>query len=299
MSNSTRKARLARVSFIQNTQDVVLIVIGVLLAALGLKGFLLPNEFLDGGVTGISLLISRLTGWSISVLLIVINIPFILLAYRQLSLGFTIKALAAIIGLATALVFIEVPVITSDKLLIALFGGFFLGAGIGMSVRGGAVLDGTEVLALYINRKTVLSMGEVIMYFNILIFGVAAVLINIETAMYAMLTYLSASKTVDFIIQGFEEYIALTIISPESELIRKTLTLKLKKGVTVYKGKSGFGKRGNVENEIDIIYTVVTRLEVHKIIDEIEKIDSKAFIVQHNINDTKGGMIKRRATHNK
>jgi len=295
--SSTRKARLARVSFIQNTQDVVLIVIGVLLAALGLKGFLLPNEFLDGGVTGISLLISRLTGWSISVLLIVINIPFILLAYRQLSLGFTIKAMAAIIGLATALVFIKVPVITTDKLLIALFGGFFLGAGIGMSVRGGAVLDGTEVLALYINRKTVLSMGEVIMYFNILIFGVAAVLINIETAMYAMLTYLSASKTVDFIIQGFEEYIALTIISPESELIRKTLTLKLKKGVTVYKGKSGFGKRGNVDNEIDIIYTVVTRLEVHKIIDEIEKIDSKAFIVQHNINDTKGGMIKRRATH--
>ncbi|HEY8919746.1 MAG TPA: YitT family protein [Chitinophaga sp.] len=297
--SSTRKARLARVSFIQNTQDAVLIVIGVLLAAVGLKGFLLPNEFLDGGVTGISLLISRLTGWSISVLLIVINIPFILLAYRQLSLGFTIKALAAIIGLATALVFIKVPVITSDKLLIAIFGGFFLGAGIGMSVRGGAVLDGTEVLALYINRKTVLSMGEVIMYFNILIFGVAAVLINIETAMYAMLTYLSASKTVDFIIQGFEEYIALTIISPESELIRKTLTLKLKKGVTVYKGKSGFGKRGNVDNEIDIIYTVVTRLEVHKIIDEIEKIDSKAFIVQHNINDTKGGMIKRRATHGK
>jgi len=297
--SSTRKARLARVSFIQNTQDAVLIVIGVMLAAVGLKGFLLPNEFLDGGVTGISLLISRLTGWSISVLLIVINIPFILLAYRQLSLGFTIKALAAIIGLATALVFIKVPVITSDKLLIAIFGGFFLGAGIGMSVRGGAVLDGTEVLALYINRKTVLSMGEVIMYFNILIFGVAAVLINIETAMYAMLTYLSASKTVDFIIQGFEEYIALTIISPESELIRKTLTLKLKKGVTVYKGKSGFGKRGNVDNEIDIIYTVVTRLEVHKIIDEIEKIDSKAFIVQHNINDTKGGMIKRRATHGK
>jgi len=297
--SSTRKARLARVSFIQNTQDAVLIVIGVMLAAVGLKGFLLPNEFLDGGVTGISLLISRLTGWSISVLLIVINIPFILLAYRQLSLGFTIKALAAIIGLATALVFIKVPVITSDKLLIAIFGGFFLGAGIGMSVRGGAVLDGTEVLALYINRKTVLSMGEVIMYFNILIFGVAAVLINIETAMYAMLTYLSASKTVDFIIQGFEEYIALTIISPESELIRKTLTLKLKKGITVYKGKSGFGKRGNVDNEIDIIYTVVTRLEVHKIIDEIEKIDSKAFIVQHNINDTKGGMIKRRATHGK
>jgi len=293
----SRRERLARLNLIHNTQDVVLIVIGVLLAAVGLKGFLLPNGFLDGGVTGISLLINRLTGISISLLLILINIPFILLAYKQLSLSFTIKALAAIAGLASALVFIEVPVITSDKLLIAIFGGFFLGAGIGMSVRGGAVLDGTEVLALYINRKTVLTMGEVIMYFNILIFGVAAILINIETAMYAMLTYLSASKTVDFIISGFEEYIALTIISPESELIRKTLTLKMRKGVTVFKGKSGFGKRGHVESEIDIVYTVVTRLEVHRILDEIEKIDGKAFIVQHNINDTKGGMIKRRATH--
>lgn len=293
----SRRERLARLNLIHNTQDVVLITIGVLLAAVGLKGFLLPNGFLDGGVTGISLLINRLTGISISLLLVLINIPFILLAYKQLSLSFTIKALAAIIGLAAALVFIKVPVITSDKLLIAIFGGFFLGAGIGMSVRGGAVLDGTEVLALYINRKTVLTMGEVIMYFNILIFGVAAILINIETAMYAMLTYLSASKTVDFIISGFEEYIALTIISPESELIRKTLTLKLRKGVTVFKGKSGFGKRGHVESEIDIVYTVVTRLEVHRILDEIEKIDGKAFIVQHNINDTKGGIIKRRATH--
>ncbi|MBO9152828.1 YitT family protein [Chitinophaga sp. GCM10012297] len=294
MSRS-RRARLARLNIIQNAQDAVLIGIGVLLAALGLKAFLLPNGFLDGGVTGISLLANRLSGWSISVLIVVINTPFILLAYRQLSKTFTVKTIVAIVGLAAALALIKVPVITQDKLLIAIFGGFFLGAGIGMSIRGGAVLDGTEVLALYINRKTVLSIGEVIMYFNVLIFGVAAVLINVETALYAMLTYLSASKTVDFVIQGFEEYIALTVISPKSELIRKTLTLKLKKGVTVFKGKSGFGKRGEVDDDIDIVYTVVTRLEVHKIIDEIEKIDEKAFIVQTNINDTRGGMIKRRA----
>ncbi|RPD37994.1 YitT family protein [Chitinophaga barathri] len=294
--NRSRRARLARLNIIQNSQDAVLIGIGVLLAALGLKAFLLPNGFLDGGVTGISLLVNRLSGWSISVLLVVLNVPFILLAYRQLSKTFTIKTIVAIIGLATALALIKVPVITQDKLLIAIFGGFFLGAGIGMSIRGGAVLDGTEVLALYINRKTVLSIGEVIMYFNVIIFGVAAVLINVETALYAMLTYLSASKTVDFVIQGFEEYIALTVISPNSELIRKTLTLKLKKGVTVFKGKSGYGKRGEMADDIDIIYTVVTRLEVHKIIDEIEKIDEKAFIVQTNINDTRGGMIKRRAT---
>lgn len=294
---TNRRARAGRLNLIQNSQDVALIAIGVLLASIGLRGFLLPNGFLDGGVTGISLLVNRLTGWSFSVLLILINAPFILLAFKQLSKAFTIKTVAAIIGLAICLVIIKVPTFTHDKLLIAIFGGFFLGAGIGMSIRGGAVLDGTEVLALYINRKTVLSVGEVIMYFNVLLFGVAAVLINVETAMYAMLTYFAASKTVDFVIQGFEEYIALTIISEKSELIRKTLTLKLKKGVTVFKGKSGFGKRGQKNEEIDIVYTVVTRLEVHNIIDEIERIDEKAFIVQHNINDTRGGMIKKRATH--
>ncbi|UYQ92890.1 YitT family protein [Chitinophaga horti] len=294
---STRRERIARLSIIQNAQDASLIAIGVLLASVGLKCFLLPNGFLDGGVTGISLLINRLTGISISLLIVLLNVPFILLAYKQLSKIFTIKTLAAIVGLAACLVFFNAPVLTHDKLLIAIFGGFFLGAGIGLSVRGGAVLDGTEVLALFINRKTVLSVGEVIMYFNVIIFAVAALLINVETALYAMLTYLSASKTVDFVISGFEEYIALTVISNQSDLVRKTLTLKLKKGVTVFKGKSGYGKRGEVDNEIDIIYTVVTRLEVHKIIDEIEKIDEKAFIIQHNINDTKGGMIKRRATH--
>lgn len=293
---TNRRARIARLALIQGVQDIVLITIGVLLAAVGLKAFLLPNGFLDGGVTGISLLVNQLTGVSISILLVTINIPFIMLAYRQLSKAFTIKTIAAIVGLAICLALIKVPAITHDKLLIALFGGFFLGAGIGMSIRGGAVLDGTEVLALYINRKTVLTVGEVIMYFNVVIFSVAAVLINVETAMYALLTYLAASKTVDFVIQGFEEYIALTVVSRESELVRKTLTLKLRKGVTVFKGKSGFGKRGESDQEIDIIYAVVTRLEVHRIIDEIEKIDEKAFIVQHNINDTRGGMIKRRAT---
>ena len=297
MTSPSRRARIARLNLIQNCQDAALIAIGVLLAAIGLKAFLLPNGFLDGGVTGISLLANRLTAWSISVLLVVINLPFILLAYWQLSKPFALKTVAAIIGLATCLALIEVPVITHDKLLIAIFGGFFLGAGIGMSIRGGAVLDGTEVLALFINRKTVLSVGEVIMYFNVLIFAVAAILINVETALYAMLTYLSASKTVDFVISGFEEYIALTIVSDKSELIRKTLTLKLRKGVTVFKGKSGYGKRGESNSDIEIVYTVVTRLEVHKIVDEIEKIDEKAFIVQHNINDTRGGMIKRRATH--
>jgi uncharacterized membrane-anchored protein YitT (DUF2179 family) len=297
LTSPSRRARIARLNLIQNCQDAALIAIGVLLAAIGLKAFLLPNGFLDGGVTGISLLANRLTAWSISVLLVVINLPFILLAYWQLSKPFALKTVAAIIGLATCLALIEVPVITHDKLLIAIFGGFFLGAGIGMSIRGGAVLDGTEVLALFINRKTVLSVGEVIMYFNVLIFAVAAILINVETALYAMLTYLSASKTVDFVISGFEEYIALTIVSDKSELIRKTLTLKLRKGVTVFKGKSGYGKRGESNSDIEIVYTVVTRLEVHKIVDEIEKIDEKAFIVQHNINDTRGGMIKRRATH--
>lgn len=297
MKQRHRKFRFYRLAIKNGLRDTLLIGAGVLLAAFGLRSFLLPNHFLDGGVTGISLLVNILSEINISVLLVLLNAPFILLGWQQLSLSFAVKTSLAILCLALFLAVINFPVITSDKLLVALFGGFFLGAGIGLSIRGGSVLDGTEILALYISRQINLSVGEIILYFNILIFGVAAMLINVETALYAILTYLAASKTVDFFIHGFEEYIALTVISVHSELIRKTLTITLGKGVTVFKGKSGYGKRGNVDGERDIIYTVVTRLEVQKVINEIMKIDEAAFIVQTNINDTRGGMIKRRPLH--
>ncbi|MFY7829723.1 YitT family protein [Flectobacillus sp. BAB-3569] len=281
----------------QSVKNVSLIALGVLLAGIGLKGFLLPNSFLDGGVMGMSLLINITTDIPLPYLIVIVNLPFIFLAYSQVSKFFAIKTLLGIVGLAICIAFIEIPLVTSDKLLIAIFGGFFLGAGIGMSIRGGGVLDGTEVLALYISRKTVLSVGDVIIIINVLIFAVAAFLINIETALYAMLTYLSASKTIDFLIHGIEEYTGVTIISEKSEEIRVMIIEQLGRGVTIFKAKRGFGKRGRKDEDLDVVYTVLTRLEIQKLTNEIENIDPTAFVVQQSLNDVKGGMIKKLPLH--
>lgn len=283
--------------FGQYFRQAIFILLGISSAALGLKGFLLPNEFIDGGVTGISLLTSQLTGLSLSLLIVIINIPFVVLGYYQMGRGFAIKTLAAIVGLALALLVVEFPTLTQDKLLIAVFGGFFLGAGIGLAVRGGAVLDGTEVLAVYISKKTALSVGDVILLINLVIFGAAAYLLSIETALYSILAYLSAAKTIDFIIEGIEEYTGVTIVSAQSEQIRQMLTEKLGRGATVYAGKRGYGSHGHQRAAIDIIFTVTTRLEVTQLKTEIEKIDPQAFVVMHSVRETKGGMVKKRPLH--
>ncbi|GAB3338868.1 YitT family protein [Larkinella ripae] len=273
------------------------IVLGVLCAGMGLKGFLLPNDFLDGGVIGISLLLQIKTGIDLAILVVIVNIPFILMGYRQVSWAFALKTAVGIGLLALCLAFIPYPIVTTDKLLIAVFGGFFLGAGIGLAMRGGGVLDGTEVLAIYVSRRSFLSVGDVIMVINVLIFGSAAIFINVETALYAMLTYLAASKTVDFIIHGIEEYIAVMIVSDRHEEVRQLITEELERGVTVLKGEKGFGKRGMRDNDINILYAVVTRLEITRLKDKIGEVDEKAFLIEHSIADVKGGMIKPRPLH--
>jgi len=274
--------------------DIFFILIGVISAGFGLKGFLLPNSFIDGGAMGISLLISETTGFSLSILIIIINLPFIILGYSQIGKQFAFKSVLAIVLLAITVHFFPYPLITSDKLLIAVFGGFFLGGGIGMAIRGGAVIDGTEVLAIYISKKTGATIGDVILIFNIIIFSFGAYIMSIEVALYAMLTYIAASKTVDFIIEGVEEYTGITIISNSSEEIRLMITENLGRGVTIYSGKGGFGKKGATLKEIDVLYTVITRLEIARLQTEIDKIDSNAFVIMNSIKDTKGGMIKKR-----
>ena len=282
--------RHARSQFI----DGFLIIAGMLSAGLGLKGFLLPNGFIDGGVMGISLLISEITGWSLSFLIVIINLPFIYLGLRQINKVFALKTLSAIGGLALCLYFIPYPILTSDKLLVSVFGGFFLGVGIGLAMRGGGVIDGTEILALSITRKSVLTIGDVILIINIIIFCVAAFVLSFEQALYSILTYISAAKTVDYIISGIEEYTGVTIISERSDEIRKMITEQLGRGVTVYRGKGGYGSHGHQLSEVDIVFSVVTRLEMSTLKAEVDKIDQKAFLITHSIKDTKGGMIKKR-----
>jgi len=275
-------------------KDSLLILLGIASACIGLNGFLLPNKFIDGGVTGISLIIAEFSGFSLSLLLLVINLPFIIMGFSSIGRQFAARSFIAILVLAVSVHFIEVPTVTDDKLLIAVFGGFFLGAGIGLAIRGGSVIDGTEVLAIFISRRTPLTIGDVILLFNVLIFLVGAYIFSIETALYAMLTYLAASKTVDFVVSGIEEYVGVTIISEKSEEIRIAIIEKMGRGCTIYVGKRGYGKPGEELKETDIVYTLLTRLELAKLQTEVDKIDKGAFLVMHSIKDAKGGMIKKR-----
>ena len=290
-------SRLGRLMVKVRIKETIFLLLGVLSASIGLKGLLLPNQFLDGGAMGVSLLGEVLTGYNLSVLIILVNAPFIVLGARQISFPFAVKSSIAILGLALLVHLLEFPVITSDKLLIAVFGGFFLGVGIGLSIRGGAVIDGTEVLALSISRKTSLTVGDVITIFNVILFSVSAIILSLETAMYSILTYIVASKTVDFIINGIEEYIGVMIVSPDSATIKSQIMYEMGRGVTSFRSDAGFGNQGQSLPDRDILFCVVTRLEVSKLILEIEKIDPKAFVIQYPIKDTKGGMIKKRPLH--
>ena len=286
--------RIFLINLRRNVKDFVLITVGIFSASFGFKGFLLTNHFIDGGATGISLLISALTDIPLQLLIIVVNLPFVLLAYKVIGKQFAIKTALAIAGLSICIATVTFPNVTNDNLLVAIFGGFFLGVGIGLAVRGGAVIDGTEVLAIFLSRKLSTTIGDIIIVINVFIFGAAAWFLGIENALYSMITYLAASRTLNFIVEGLEEYIGITIVSAYSEDIRVMITTKMGRGVTIYNGKSGYGKRGETK-AVEILYTVVTRLELNKINTEIEKIDSTAFIVMNSVKDTKGGMIKKRS----
>ncbi len=275
-------------------RDAGSLLIGVLAAAFGLKGFLIPNSFIDGGVMGISLITTELSGISLSILIIAFNLPFIMLAYIAIGKKFAIKSIIGIVLLSLAVYLIPFPAMTDDKILVASFGGLFLGLGIGMAIRGGAIIDGTEVLAIFISRRSSLTVGNVILIFNLLIFLVASYLLSVEIALYAILTYYAASKTIDFVIDGIEEYIGVTIISEESEQIRYTLTEKLGRACTIYQGLNGYSKQGEPLKETQIIYTIITRLEMSKFKTEIDKIDKNAFLIMASIKDAKGGMIKKK-----
>jgi uncharacterized membrane-anchored protein YitT (DUF2179 family) len=279
-------------------KSYVLIVLAILSAGMGIKGYLLSSHFIDGGVTGISMLLDYIFDWPVAILIPAINLPFIVLAYYQLGLKFAIKTIIAITGLSLCLAFFPYPDVTHDILLTALFGGFFIGLGIGLAIRGEAVLDGTEIAALLVSRNvSFLRVSDVILLLNVLLFGTAVFFLGVERASYSILTYFAASKTIDFLLYGLDEYTGVTIISEHNEAIRVLIIEKLKRGVTVYSGKGGYGKRGENLQEREILFTVVTRLEVGKLTSLVRSVDEGAFIIQSSINDIQGGMVKQRALH--
>lgn len=294
---AAKQLRVYRTSVFRTIRDFILIILGIFSAGFGVKGFLIANGFIDGGCTGISMLTNFRTGIPLPWILVVVNIPFLLLGLKTIGRRFFFRGMLAIIGLAICVALLPNMEVTNEPTLAAVFGGFFLGLGIGLAMRGGAVLDGTEVMAIYISRKSTLTIGDVILVFNIMIFSVAAYMLGIDMALYSILTYLAASKTVDFVIEGIEEYTGVTIVSVHSDELVDLIMHKMGRGLTVYKGEKGFGKGGYRKHDINIIFTVITRLEISSLQAEIEKIDPNAFVVMSSIKDTRGGMIKKRPLH--
>lgn len=282
----------------KNTIDTIYIISGILFCGFALKGFLVPNQFFDGGVTGISLLLHELYHWNIGFVIILANLPFIIVGASQISKTFAIKTLMAVIGLALCLHFIPYPQITSDKLLVSIFGGVFMGLGVGLAMRGGCALDGIEVLALYTGKRVSFTISEIILGINIIIFLIAAFKLGLPVALYSILTYFTASKMINFVIEGLEEYTGVTIISSQSEKIKEQLVLKLGRGITVYKGERGFMKESfDVSQPVDIVFTVVTRMELRRLKNMVKGIDSNAFIFTSLIKEAAGGILKQRARH--
>jgi uncharacterized membrane-anchored protein YitT (DUF2179 family) len=279
-------------------RSYILIALGILSAGMGIKGYLLSSHFIDGGVTGISMLLDYIFDWPIAILIPLINLPFIILGYFQLGLKFAIKTVIAIIGLSLCLAFFPYPDVTPDKLLTALFGGFFIGLGIGLAIRGEAVLDGTEIAALLVSRNvSFLRVSDVILILNVVIFGIAVFFLGVEPASYSIITYFTAARTIDFLLYGLEEYTGVTIISEHNGEIRSLIGDQLKRGVTIYQGKGGYGKSGEKAYETEILFTVITRLEVGTLTTLVRTVDPNAVIVQISINDIQGGMVKKRGLH--
>lgn len=273
--------------------NAVLIIAGIASAGFGLKGFLLSSHFIDGGVTGVSMLLGQVMGIPLAIVLPIINVPFLIVGYAQMGRAFAVRSTLGIAGLAATLAVVPYPDVTPDLLLTAVFGGFFLGAGIGLAVRGAAVLDGTEIAALLISKRShVLKVGEVVLLFNVLLFVIAMSVLGVEQALYSILTYLAAARTLNFVIYGIEEYTAITIISPDHALIRERIISRLDRGVTIYKGHGGLSGQ-----EQEILYCVVTRLEIGSVKQIAQELDPRAFIVSHPLADVEGGVVKRGALH--
>ena len=283
---------------LRRTKHFLLIISGIVSAGFGINGFLLSNHFIDGGITGISMLLSGVFDFPISILLALLNVPFIIIGYRQMGLKFALKTTLAILGLGLCLAFFPYPDVQTDKILTAVFGGFFIGTGIGLAMRGGAVLDGTEIAAVLLSKNTsILKVSDIILLFNVFIFSAAAFFLGLEPALYSIITYFAASKMIDYIVNGIEEYTAVTIISVNNDEIKNMITKKLRHGVTVYTGTSGYGRHGERRLDNDILYTVITRLEVGNLEIEIKKIDPYAVVIHQSINSIKGGIVKKRALH--
>ncbi|RIW18379.1 YitT family protein [Algoriphagus lacus] len=274
--------------------SIIYIVLGVFCAAVALKVFMLPNKFLDGGVTGIAIIVNLQYDIDLNLLLVLINIPFLWLGWKKIGKTFAVQSSFSVFLLVIVLVFLDIPPITNDLVLSAIFGGILMGLGIGLIIRGGGLIDGFEVITEFVQKSSPLSASEITVFLNSIIMLFAAIFFGIEPAMYSILTYFTAIKMTDYVVEGFEEYTALTVISREDEKVKELIVKEFGKAISVYKGERGYlPDTFHIKHPCDIIMTVVTRLEVHRMKEAIQQIDPKAFFYVQTIKEVKGGVIKR------
>ena len=266
----------------------IMLIIGATFAAIAIELFLVPNAIIDGGIIGVSLLLNNLTGINFGILVFVINIPFLFFGYKYIGKSFFISSLFSIILLAVIEPSLKnITAVTAEPLLATVFGGLLLGAGVGIVIRNGGALDGTEIMSIVLSKKIPFSVGEIVMFFNIFIFGWAGFVLGWEQAMYSILTYYIASKAIDAVTQGFNDTKAAIIVSDEYEELADAITHRLGRSVTKFHGKGGFHDR-----EKEVIYVVIIRLEISKLKNIVQEIDPNAFLTIMDAQEAHGGKFK-------
>ncbi len=265
----------------------IMLTIGAVLAAYSLESFLIPNTILDGGVTGISIIISKLTMLPVSVLVLLLNIPFVYLGFKNLGKGFLIRTIYSMVVFSFSLsIFQYFEALTSSMLLATVFGGILLGVGVGLVIHFGGCVDGTESIALIVSKKTSLSVGQVVLLFNLVIYAVAGFFFGLDRAMYSLLTYFITFKVIDFVSEGFEQVRAALIITNKGTDLSKEIYRRLGRTVTTIRGK------GLISGEKEVLYCVLTRIEVYELKRIAEEMDESVFITVLEVSDLIGQHIK-------
>jgi uncharacterized membrane-anchored protein YitT (DUF2179 family) len=287
------KIQHRKLSLSKKILRAILITLGAILMATGLEIFLVPNKVIDGGVTGISIMLSHVTGLELGIFLFVLNLPFVYLGFKQMGKTFAISTVYGIFVLAVfTSLFHPIPAFTDDILLATLFGGMILGIGVGLVIRNGGALDGTEVLALVVSKRVPFSVGNIIMFINLFILGAAGFVYSWDRAMYSLLAYVIAVKALDTVVDGLEESKSVWIISDYADEIGEAINARLGRGVTYLKGRGAYSG-----DDKKVIFSIVTRLEESKLTTIVEDIDPAAFLAIADISEVRGGRFKKQNIH--
>lgn len=286
----TATAKQRRVRLVKK---YIMLFIGSIIAAIGLEIFLVPNNIIDGGIVGISIMASHITGISLSVFLVLLNVPFLYLGYVQIGKTFAISTLFSIASLSYWVAFFHpIPEVTNDLFLAAVFGGIIVGVGVGLIIRYGGSLDGTEIVAILLDKRTGFSVGEIVMFFNLFILTSAGLIFGWDKAMYSLVAYFIAFKVIDTTIEGLDESKAVLIVSDKPDEIADALMARLGRGVTILHGEGGYTK-----DKKYVLYSVITRLEMAKLKSIVDEKDENAFVTINDVHEVMGGRFKKKAIH--